>query len=138
MGCFRPQPSQRSKKREGSCWGKLIKGGSSDERSRPAAGTLRIRRLRIAITNYQITNYTISYYSICTSPPAPEFAGSVAGCCGARHESKIETWCTQDTVQCGAQDFSVTYSRRISATLYFSKGTAGYPRGCEPECTSPS
>ena len=64
-------------------------------------------------------------YSICTSPPAPDPTGAAPGCCGARQESKIETWCTHDTVQCGAHDFSVTYSRRMSATVYFSKGTAG-------------
>ena len=54
-------------------------------------------------------------YSICTSFPAP--VARAAGCCGARQESKIETWCTQETVQCGAHDFSVRYSRRMSARV---------------------
>jgi hypothetical protein len=53
---------------------------------------------------------------MCTKPLGSE-AASVAGNCGARHESKIDTWCTQDTVQCGAHDFSVMYSRRMSVTV---------------------
>jgi hypothetical protein len=56
----------------------------------------------------------VSPQSICTSSPTP--AGKV-GCCGALHESTIDTWCTHETVQCGAHDFSVTNSRRISATV---------------------
>ena len=71
------------------------------------------------ITKFQITKFL--NYSICTSPPEP----TGVACCGARHESKIDTWCTHDTVQCGAHDFSVKYSRRISATVYFSSGTPG-------------
>jgi hypothetical protein len=44
-------------------------------------------------------------YSICTSPLAGSDA--VAGHCGARQASSTDTWCTHDTVQCGAQGFSV-------------------------------
>src|SRR5215471_17910902 len=65
------------------------------------------------------------HYSICTNSAAWLPAGVGAGRCGARHASKIETWCTQETVQCGAQDFSVRYSRWISSIVYFSKGMAG-------------
>jgi hypothetical protein len=46
-------------------------------------------------------------YSICTSPLACDDAAACAGAgrWGSRQKSKIETWCTHDTVQCGAQDF---------------------------------
>src|SRR5437016_7789473 len=60
-------------------------------------------------------------YSIWTRPPS----GAGAGRCGARQASSTDTWCTQETVQCGAQDFSVRYSRRISSIVYFSSGIAG-------------
>jgi hypothetical protein len=86
---------------------------------------LGLRVHRLSITNYPITNFPITQcaYSIWTRPPAPDPEG--VACWGARHESKIDTWCTHETVQCGAQDFSVRNSRRISATVYFSRGTAG-------------
>ena len=51
--------------------------------------------------------------------------------CGARQKSKYEIWCTQATVQRGAQDFSLTISRRMSARVYCASGVAGYPRCCE-------
>ena len=34
-------------------------------------------------------------------------------------------------VQCGAQDCSVKYSRRMSSMVYLASGIAGYPRCCE-------
>src|SRR5581483_7274557 len=54
-------------------------------------------------------------YSICTRGLSGTLLAE--GCCGARHESKIDTWWTQDTVQCGAQDFSLRYSRRKSSRV---------------------
>lgn len=63
---------------------------------------------------------------MCTNPLAGSDAG--AGRCGARHASRTDTWCTHDTVQWGAHGFSVWNSRRKSASVYFSSGTAGYPR----------
>jgi hypothetical protein len=71
-------------------------------------------------------NFVIALYSICTSSPVCDSAVPAgAGCCGSRQPSTTETWCTHDTVQCGAQPFSVRYSRRISATEYCSSGIAG-------------
>ena len=77
--------------------------------------------------NYKLLNYPITQwsYSICTRPSGSGTASGVPGRCGARHLSRYETWCTQETVQCGAQDFSVTYSRRMSSTVYSSSGRAG-------------
>lgn len=74
--------------------------------------------------NVRPTRSDLDDYSICTSSLAVE-AFSAAGRWGSRQQSKIDTWCTQETVQCGAQDFSVRYSRWKSSIVYLSSGIAG-------------
>ena len=43
----------------------------------------------------------------------------------AAPEVDVETWCTQATVQRGAQPFTVRYSRRMSSIVYSASGLAG-------------
>src|SRR5713101_5860745 len=57
---------------------------------------------------------------------------------GSRQLSSIPTCCTQETVQRGAQNFLVEYSRCRISGVYCANGIPGYPRCCEHQCTSPS
>jgi hypothetical protein len=50
---------------------------------------------------------------------------------GERQESMAATWCTQDTVQRGAQPFFVKNSRWRCSSVYCISGMPGYPRCCE-------
>ena len=79
--------------------------------------------MNVPIQVFVVAASLLADYSICTKSPAVD--PFLVACWGARQESKIETWCTQETVQCGAQDFSVTYSRRMSWTVYMSSGIPG-------------
>src|SRR5260370_2510137 len=78
---------------------------------------------------------------ICTSSACGP-AGGVIGIgfrfCGSRQLSSIPTCCTHETVQRGAQNFFVEYSRWRISGVYCASGIPGYPRCCEHQCTSPS
>src|SRR5207253_8797229 len=97
--------------------------GAADARVRLKSSLTLIIAYRIMLNvranrkgQQETGNLRLTTYSIRTSWLVLDSTGSGAGCCGARQESKIDTWWTHETVQCGAQDFSVTNSRRISAT----------------------